>query len=372
MQKCNKYVGLDVHKDTITVAVGKPGDAPPRLWGTIENTPLAVQRLIKQLSRKGEKLGFWYEAGPCGYGLYRQIRLLGHDCEVVAPSLIPRKAGVRVKTDGRDAKQLVGQGRAGELTPVWVPDPGQEAMRDLSRLREDMKIVERQMKQRLAGFLLRHGLRYGSGHYWTQAHFRWLERQRFAEPAGQIVFQEYVDALQQASRRTAAVQKHALAATEQWSLQKAFVALQALRGIDTIAALTLLAELDDVSRFQKAPQLMGYVGLIPSEHSSGPRRRLGSITKCGNSHVRRMLIEAAWAYRFPARKTARIQRRAEKTSPTVQQIAWKAQKRLCSRYRKLTRRGKTPQEAVTAVARELSGFVWAIVVEVMRPPTASR
>ncbi len=194
MKKSTKYIGLDVHKNTITVAVAEAAGAA-RIWGTIENTPLAIERLLKQLSQRNHKLKVWYEAGPCGYGLYRQVRTLGHECEVVAPSLIPRKAGVRVKTDNRDALQLVGQGRAGELTAVWVPDEGQEAMRDLSRAREDMKIVERQMKQRLMGFLRRHGLPYPGRQYWTQSFFRWLEQQRFAERPEQIVMEEYIEAV---------------------------------------------------------------------------------------------------------------------------------------------------------------------------------
>ena len=370
MKKFTKYIGLDVHKNTITVAVAEPTGVP-QIWGTIENTPLAVDRLLKQLGRPNHKLKVWYEAGPCGYGIYRQVRKLGHECEVVAPSLIPRQAGARVKTDHRDALQIVGQGRAEQLTAVWVPDEGQEAMRDLSRAREDMKIVERQMKQRLMGFLLRHGLHYPGRQYWTQSFFRWLEQQRFAERPEQIVMEEYIEAVREATRRTVAIETQALEAAESWSLQEAFVALQALRGIDQVAALTLLAELGDVSRFRSPRQLMAFVGLVPSEHSSGPRRRQGAITKSGNQHVRRMLVESGWAYRFPARKTARLQRRAEKTSPAVQAMAWTAQKRLCGRYQRLTARGKPTPLAVTAVARELCGFLWAIVKEVMPPAMAA-
>jgi transposase len=369
MQECSKYIGFDVHKNSITVALAAPGAAPPQVWGTIENSPPAVARLLKKLSRAKHTLGVWYEAGPCGYGIYRQVRSLGHACEVVAPSLIPRKSGVRVKTDGRDALQIVGQGRAGQLSAVWVPDESQEAMRDLTRAREDMKIVERQMKQRLAGFLLRQGRRY-PGPCWTQAYFRWLEQQRFPTRPQQIVLEEYVAAVREATRRTTAVEAPVREATASWSLREAFVGVQALRGIDTLAAVTLLAELGDVSRFDNPRPLMGFVGLVASEYSSGARRRQGAITKCGNQHVRRMLVESAWAYRFPARKTARIQRRAEKTSPAVQAIAWKAQKRLCGRYAQLTARGKPQKTAVTAVARELCGFLWAIVRETMSPAAA--
>ncbi len=272
MEKCTKYIGLDVHRNTITVALTE-AVGPPRIWGTIDNTPLAIQRLLKQLGRPNDKRKVWYEAGPCGDGLYRQVRTLEHSCEVVAPSLIPRKAGARVKTDCRDALGIVGQGRAGPLTAVWVPDESQEAMRDLSRAREDMKIVERQMKQRLTGFLLRHGLRYPGRQYWTQSFFRWLEQQRFSKRRQQIVLEEYIEAVREAMRLTAAIETQALKAAESWSLQEALVALQALRGVDPVAALTLLAERGDVSRFQSPRQLMAFVGLVPSEHSSGARRR---------------------------------------------------------------------------------------------------
>ena len=367
MAKFSKYVGLDVHKEKINVAVAAEGREEPRYWGEIDNRPEAVRKLLGRLSRNGERLRFCYEAGPCGYELYRQIVAAGHDCAVVAPSLIPTKAGARIKTNRRDCLSLARLDRAGELTPVWVPDAEQEAVRDLSRAREDMKILDKQLRQRLSGFLLRHGRVYAGRRHWTQPHWRWLETQRFESRYQQIVLEEYVEAVRQAQARTAGLERQLFEASETWSLGEAARAAMALRGVDRLAAVTLLAELDDLSRFARASELMSYVGLVPSEHSSGEKRRQGGVTKTGNAHARRMLIECAWAYRFPARKTATIQRRAERTPAAVQAISWKAQKRLCGRFQRLRARGVSAPKTVTAIARELCGFLWAVVCEVQRP-----
>jgi len=283
---------------------------------------------------------------------------------VVAPSLIPRRPGDRVKTDRRDSETLSRLHRAGELTAVWVPDEEQEAMRDLTRAREDMKHLERQSKQRLQAFLLRHGRGYSGKSKWTQAYWRWLERVRFPQPVQQLVLQEYIDSVRQQQARVAALETEMARALEHCQLAPVVEALMALRGCRLITAMTVVAELGDISRFDTPRQLMGFLGLVPSENSSGPRQRRGGITKTGNGHVRRVLIEAAWCYRFPARKSAPLQRRAEKTSPAVQAIAWKAQKRLCARYRHLQHRGLMSVKISTAVARELCGFIWAIVREV--------
>jgi transposase len=291
----------------------------------------------------------------------------GAACVVAAPALIPRKPGERIKTDRRDAVSLARLDRAGELTAVWVPGRDQEAMRDLSRAREDMKTVDRQLRQRLSGFLLRHQRIYTGKQPWTQAYWRWLESQRFETPQQQIVLEEYVEAVRQAQHRTALLESQLQRAVEGWSLGEAAQALTALRGVDQTAAATLLAELDDISRFDHPRQLMSYVGLVPSESSSGAQRRQGGLTKTGNSHARRILVECAWSYRFPARKTARIQRRAERASEAVQAIAWDAQLRLCDKYRRLQARGLNGSKVVAAVARELCGFIWAIVREVQRP-----
>ena len=371
MAEFTKYIGLDVHKETIAVAVADGEGGEVRYLGEIANQPTAVKRLLNKLSRAGERLRFCYEAGPCGYDLYRQITAAGHACIVVAPALIPRKPGVRIKTDRRDAVSLARLDRAGELTAVWVPGPEQEAMRDLSRAREDMKIVDRQLRQRLSGFLLRHGRRFSGKQAWSQAYWRWLEGQRFDTPQQQIVLEEYAEAVRQAQRRTALLEQQLQRAIDGWSLGAAAQALTALRGVDKTAAATLLAELDDISRFEHPRQLMSYVGLVPSEFSSGQQQRRGGITKTGNSHVRRMLIECAWGYRFPARKTAVIQRRAERAPEAVQAIAWQAQVRLCDKYRRLQARGLNGPKTVTAVARELCGFMWAVVRQVQRPQELS-
>ena len=367
MAEFSKYIGLDVHKETIAVGVADGAGGEPRYWGEIKNRPEAVRRLLARLEGPGLRLQFCYEAGPCGYGLYRQLVAAGHGCAVVAPGLIPRKPGQRVKTDRRDCLSLARLDRAGELTPVWVPDAAQEAMRDLSRAREDMKILDKQLRQRLNGFLLRHSRIYEGKRLWTQAYWRWLEQERFDSPYQQIVMEEYAAAVRAAQARTAGLEKQLHEAAEDWSLAEAARALTAMRGIKSTAAITLLAELDDISRFDNPSELMGYVGLVPSESSSGAKRRQGGLTKAGNAHVRRMLVECAWAYRFPARRTPVIQRRAERASPAVQAIAWKAQKRLCGRFRRLSGRGVIVQKTVTAIARELCGFIWAVVCEVQQP-----
>ncbi|WP_280550774.1 IS110 family transposase [Halomonas sp. 11-S5] len=368
------YIGLDVHKASISVSIAEAGRQAPEFHGEIPNEPKAIDKLVRQLSQRfdGQPLLFSYEAGPCGYGVYHQVQATGHDCEVVAPALIPRKAGDRVKTDRRDAQMLARLSRSGELTPVWVPTPEQEAVRDLTRAREDMKAIELKARQRLGAFLLRHGKVYAGKSKWTQAHFRWLETVRFETPVQQVVLEEYVDAVKAAQHRVAGLEAQMRAVLPSWSLAPVVEALMAMRGISLIAGMTVLAELGDISRFDSPRQLMAYLGLVPSEHSSGGSRRQGGITKTGNGHVRRVLVEAAWSYRFPARKTRAIQQRAEKTSPTIQAIAWEAQKRLCGRYRRLADTGKVTQQVTTAVARELAGFLWAIACEAMGKPHGSR
>lgn len=368
----NIYVGLDSHKATIAVGIAQEGREAPLYYGEIAYTEAAVAKLVKRLSKDGQTLHFCYEAGPCGYELQRQIQHLGHACEVIAPALIPRKAGQRMKTDRRDALSLSGLYRAGELTPVWIPDRAQESIRDLTRTREDMKENELRARQQLGAFLLRHRRIYSGKSRWTQAHSRWLEQQVFSEPAQQLVLQEYIDQVSAMSRRVAALEQAMRQALEHWHWKPVVQGLMALRGVSLITAMTTVAELGDLTRFDSPRQLMGYLGLVPSEHSSGLTRRHGGITRTGNGHVRRVLVEAAWAYQFQARKTRTIERRAEQTSLQVQAIAWEAQKRLCGRYRNLLSAGKRKQQAVTAVARELAGFIWAIACEVQGKPHASK
>ena len=373
MNECSGYIGLDVHKDTIAVAVALPGREEPLYRGEIKNQRKSLLRLMRSLSPHGEVLSFCYEAGPCGYGVYREIIDSGHHCEVVAPSLIPRRWGERIKTDRRDAVKLARLHRAGELTAVWVPDEEQEAMRDLTRAREDIKAIEAKARQRLGVFLLRHERVYREGKSrWTQQHFRWLEEQRFDHPVQQVVFQEYVDTVMEARGRVAGLEGQMREALEQWSLRPVVEALVALRGVDVVTAMTVLAELGDLTRFDSPRELMSFLGLVPSEHSSGGRRRQGAITKTGNGHVRRVLVESAWSYRFPARKTRHLRRKASVAPPAVQAMAWAAQKRLCARYRHLYHAGKAKCVVTTAVARELVGFIWAIACEVAGRAHATR
>ena len=279
---------------------------------------------------------------------------------MVAPSLIPKKAGDRVKTDRRDSMMLARLHRAGELTAVWVPDGAQEALRDLTRAREDMKHLQRQAKQRLLAFLLRHGKRYDGKSNWTLSHFRWMEAVKFEHPVQQIVFQEYIDTVKAMSKRVEALDKQIESAAAESTFWPVIEGLMALRGVNLLTATTIVAEIGDLRRFTSAPQLMAYLGVVPSEHSSGGTKSRGGITKTGNGHVRRVLVEAAWTYRHPARKTTVLQKRAARTSEAVQEIAWKAQTRLCGRYRLFEARGKLKVQACTAIARELAGFIWAI------------
>ena len=365
MKKYSKFVGLDVHKTDIVVGTANADRGEAGYYGTIEHAPHAYLKLAKKLSKSAGEVLFCYEAGPCGYEVYRQLTKAGYDCTVIAPSLIPKKSGDRIKTDRRDAVSLARLLRAGELTPIWVPDKEQEAMRDLTRAREDMKTMERQSRQRLGGFLLRHGKVYPGRSKWTKAYFRWLESLRFETAAQQIVFQEYIDIVKDAQRRVAAMEEEMRKALTGWTLKPVVEGLMALRGVDLIAAMTIIAELGDITRFESPGQLMAHLGLVPSEHSSGERQKRGGITKTGNGHARRILVEASWSYRLPARKTAHLRKKAEKASKAVQEIAWKAQKRLCSRYWYLIHKGKLSVESCTAVARELVGFIWAIACEVM-------
>jgi transposase len=354
------YIGLDVHKDTIAVAlaeVGKRGEV--REHGKITNTPAALTKLAAKLSDGGRELRFCYEAGPCGYGIQRQLSEAGHECVVVAPSLIPRKAGDRIKTDRRDAINLAKLHRAGELTPVWIPDQAHEAIRDLVRARLAAVRALRQARQQLSGFLLRHGRHYNRP-AWTLMHRRWLAGLKFEQAAHYIVLEDCIAAVEAATARRDSLEAHINAALTDWSLAPVVHALQALRGMALVVAATLVAELGDITRFANPRQFMAYLGLVPSEHSSGSTRRQGGITKAGNSAARRMLIEAAWSYRFPARISRELVLRQERLTKPVRDIAWKAQERLCRRYRKLAHAGKLKTVIIAAIARELSGFVWAI------------
>jgi transposase len=358
-------VGLDTHQTKIAVAVAEPGrSGEVRFHGEITNQPDLVRRLIERLADKHGQLRVCYEAGPCGYGLQRQITALGHDCTVVAPSLVPVRAGNRVKTNRRDAVTLARLHRAGELTGVWVPDPVHEAMRDLVRARTAAMEAVRRARQQLQGFLLRHGRVFAGRKTWSPAHRRWLAGLRFEHPAQQIVLQEQLDAIEEAERRRDRLGQQIRELVPEWSLAPVVTALQAMRGIAFLSAVALAAEVGDFRRFATPRQLMAWLGLVPSEHSSGAKVERGGITKAGNGRARRVLVEGAWSYRFPARITSPIQARLDDVPEAVRAIAWKAQLRLCARFRRLVATGKTANLVTTAVAREMAAFAWAIACQV--------
>ena len=321
----------------------------------------STDAVLKQLRRLGpvESLDCCYEAGPTGYGLYRKLRQAGVNCIVVAPSPIPRKPGDRVKTDRRDARALAELLRSGLLTAVWVPDDATEAMRDLSRAREDAKAAERVARQHLGKFLLRHERRWSGKSNWTLAHMEWLERQKFAHEAQQRVLQDYLHQVKEAAARVLRLEADIAAQLETWSRAPVVKALQAFRGVRMVTAVGVVSEIGDFERFPSAPKFMSFLGLTPAESSSGDSTRRYRITRAGNAHLRRLLVEAAWAYRFQPRMSQAISKRNEAVSTEVRSIAWKAQRRLNDRYRRMLERGKTKQQTVTAVARELAGFIWA-------------
>jgi transposase len=361
VEKANTIVGLDVHKESIDVTIAEVGAAGEvRHFGTIGGDLEAVAKLVRRLRRKGRELQFVYEAGPCGFEIYRFLREQEISCAVVSPSQIPRRSGDRVKTDRRDSESLARLYRAGEVSAIYVPEPEDESIRDLARAREDVKRARHKVRQQIHALLLRHGRRYAGKSAWTLAHRRWLSDLKLDHPAQRIALEEYLACVDEAGARLERVERALREQVATWRFAAVVDALQALRGLDAIAAITLVTELGDLTRFSSARELMAFLGLVPSEHSTGSRRRLGAITKCGNAHARRTLIEAAWAYRHPARVGRRLLQRSEKLPPSIRSIAWKAQLRLAARYRRLAARGKPHQVVVTAIARELTGFLWAI------------
>jgi len=356
------FVAFDTSKLRNAVAIadgGRTGEV--RFLGEIENTAAATAKLVRKLAAKYARLMFCYEAGPTGYGLQRQIESLGQECIVVAPSLIPKKPGDRVKTNRRDAVSLAKLLRANELTAVWVPDRGHEAMRDLTRARETAVMDLRSKRQQVSAFLLRQGRPYPeSKKTWTKAHMSWLASQRFEYPEQRLVFEEMMLAVRQAQERLERLEQAIRAAVPDWSLAEVVTALMAMRGLDLIAAATFMAEIGDLSRFATAHALMAYLGLVPSEDSTGDTIRRGPITKAGNRRARRMLVECSWSYQHPPRVGQAKQHKVDAAPEAVREIAWKAQCRLHRRYRALIRRGKLKTVAITAVARELAGFIWAV------------
>jgi transposase len=362
-----RFIGLDVHAETIAVAIAEPG-GEVRSLGEIPNRAESVGRLMRKLG-KAEHLRVCYEAGPTGYVLYWQLTELGVKCEVVAPTLIPVKVGDRVKTDRRDAEKLARCYRSGDLTAVWVPDAAHEALRDLVRARLAGKRDQLRARNRLSKFLLRHGRRPPEGgSAWSTRYLSWIKSLRFEQAAQQLTLEDYLHEVEHAAERIARLERSIDAAIETLPVKMRAVidALQSLRGIAQISAVSIMAELGEVSRFERARQLMGYSGVVSWEDSSGPRVHRGSISKAGNAHLRRIVVEAAWAYRHRPAIGQALAARQRRSTPQVTELAWKAQHRLHQRYVRLIGRGKCKQHAVTVVARELLGFIWAIGTEVER------
>jgi transposase len=359
------FVGLDVHNVSISVAVAEGSrGGEVRHYGAIPNRPDHVRKLVDQLGKNGQRLSFCYEAGPCGYSLHRQLGALGHECVVVAPSLIPMRAGDRVKTDRKDAQMLAKLHRAGELIAVWVPDAAHEAMRDLVRARSTAVRVLGKARQHLQGFLLRHARVYAGKKGWTIAYRRWLTTVRFDHPAQQLVLQDYINAVSDAEARVDRLTRQIEELAPSWSMATVVKAVQAMRGVGFIVAVTVVAEVGDFSRFRDPRQVMAYLGLVPSEHSSGSTVRRSGITKAGNALARRALIEGAWTYRMPARISRKLHDRMDDLPNSIRDVAWKAQSRLCARYRRLSALGKPKVVVTTAIAREMVGFMWAIAKQI--------
>lgn len=353
------YVGLDVHKDSIAIAVAEAGRSAGRV---VTQIPHDLPRLLKALARLGacDEMHVVYEAGPTGYALQRTLSARGYRCEVIAPSLIPKRSGVRIKTDRRDCLLLAELSRAGELRAVWIPEAGDEAMRDLARAREDALKARLQARHQLRAFLLRHAVRYAGKSAWTKTYYRWLGDLSFEQASCQVAFTEYVLAVQAADQRLQRVSEALIQAVRGWRFAPVVAALRALRGIDVVSAVGLVAEIGDIARFDHPRKLMAYLGLVPCERSSGDRVRRGPITKSGNAHARRLLTEAAWNYRFPPRVARDALLRQQDLPTPIRAIAWKAQLRLSARYARLNARGVHHNKVCVAVARELTGFVWAI------------
>lgn len=361
MSAGKKFIGLDVHQETIAIAVADDGeDREVRYFGTIANKAEALHVALKKIGQGGSEIRVCYESGPCGFVIYRYLIKIGVECMVISPSSMPRRPNDRVKTDRRDAQTLARLLRAGELAPVWVPDEAHEAIRDVVRARRQAKEDLGSAKSALKSFLLRHGRRYGGKATWTKAHWRWLSEQAFDFPHQQFVYEEYKRRIHELIDRCNRLDEVLKEAVPGWVLGPLVLALQALRGVKLTAAVTLVAEIGDLHRFDSPKQLMAWLGLVPAEHSSGKSIKRGEIKRTGNAAARTMLIESAWQYHYPAREGRTLRDRNAGIPDHIKAIAWKAQVRLCAKFRRLVASGKQTVKVVVAVARELAGFIWDI------------
>jgi len=364
MKSITLYIGLDVHKDSIVIAIAEPGrNGEIRNFGTITNDLQALEKAINRIRKAHPDaiLEIAYEAGPCGFGIARRLKQLKVSCLVAAPSLIPKQPGSPFKTDQRDARGLARLLRAGELTAVYIPEPTDEAIRDLCRARTDAVDDHRRCRHRLKGFLLRHGFRYQGKANWSQPHMRYLRELVLPHPAMKTILEEYLQGIDAAHNRIERIEASMLSLLENWRLKPAVQALMAFRGFQLVASMITVSELGDIHRFEHPRQLMTYLGLVPTESSSGPHQRLGSISRCGNSHQRWLLTECAEHYAIPPKISKELSRRQEGQPRAVRDLSWKAQNRLHTRFIKLLSRRLQRNKAKVAVARELCGFVWALL-----------
>lgn len=369
------FIGLDTHKEFNEVAyIEEHRGAQPVHLGRIPSSKVAVQKLVRQFESKypGATLHFVYEAGPCGYWIYRLITSLGHCCYVVAPSLIPKKSGEKIKTDKRDALKLSKLLKSEDLTPIYVPEPEDEAVRDLSRAREVAMKDLKDAKYQLKALLLRNNINYKGTANWSQKHLRWLTELVLPHPAQHIVLQEFLHTITERISRLERLDNELTHHVHQWRYYPVVKAIQAMRGVRLLVAAGVVAELGDLTRFDHPRKLMSYLGLVPSEHSSGGKRHIGAITKCGNGRARRLLVEGAHTYRYAANISTDMQKRQEGLPKDIIDIAWKAQLRLCKRYKKMIAKGKHYNLVVTAIAREMIAYIWAIAKEVVLTPVNTK
>lgn len=369
------FIGLDTHKEFNEVAyIEEHRGAQPVHLGRVSSSKMAVQKLVRQFESKypGATLHFVYEAGPCGYWIYRLITSLGHCCYVVAPSLIPKKPGEKIKTDKRDALKLAKLLKSEDLTPIYVPEPEDEAVRDLSRAREVAMKDLKDAKYQLKALLLRNNINYKGTANWSQKHLRWLTELVLPHPAQHIVLQEFLHTITERISRLERLDNELTHHVHQWRYYPVVKAIQAMRGVRLLVATGVVAELGDLSRFDHPRKLMSYLGLVPSEHSSGGKRHIGAITKCGNGRARRLLVEGAHTYRYAANISTDMQKRQEGLPKDIIDIAWKAQIRLCKRYKKMIAKGKHYNLVVTAIAREMIAYIWAIAKEVVLTPVNTK